>query len=189
MQKALSIFLCSTIIFSNFLFLSSCEKKDNLSIKNSEKEEKIAFSKEKDNIFKLNIYFDSSHKNGKAQISKEKRIIKKDELLAEAILNELIDGPSVKSNLYPILDKNTKVISVSIKDNIAYINLSKEANKKMSPQKEEACIKSIVLSLTQIPTINKVKISIDNSDSNLFGNNFDLSKPIGRKNLKSIKLE
>lgn len=187
MKKVFSILLCSTVIFFN-LSLISCEKKDNLSINNSEKEKKIAFPKEKNNLIELNVYFDSTKKNGTTvELSKEQRIIKKDELLAETIMNELIKGPSVKSNLSPIFDKTAGLISVSIKDSIAYVNLNKDANQEMTAKKEEACIKSIVLSLTQLSSVDKVKIFVDNSDTNLFGNNFDLSKPIGKEDLKNIK--
>jgi spore germination protein GerM len=171
------------------LSLTSCEKKDNLSINNSEKEKEIAFPQEKNNLIELNIYFDSTKKDGALELSKEQRIIKKDELLAETIINELIKGPSVKSNLSPVFDKSARLISVSIKDKIAYVNLSKDTNQKMNARKEEACIKSIVLSLTQLSSVDKVKIFIDNKDTNLFGNNFDLSKPIGKEDLKNIKAD
>ncbi|WP_446898084.1 GerMN domain-containing protein [Clostridium sp. LBM24168] len=186
MRKIFSILLCSAVVFFN-LSLISCEKRDSLSINNSEKEKKIAFPQEKNNLVELNIYFDSTKKDDTVELSKEQRIIKKDELLAETIINELIKGPSVKSNLSPVFDKNAKLISVSIKDNIAYVNLSKDTNQKMTAKKEEACIKSIVLSLTQLSSVNRVKIFVDNNDTNLFGNNFDLSKPIGREDLKNIK--
>jgi spore germination protein GerM len=78
-------------------------------------------------------------------------------------------------------------MSISIKDNIAYLNLSKEANVKMTSTEEEACLKSIVFSLEQLPTIKKVKILIDNKDSNIWGNNFNLSKPLDRNNIEEFK--
>ncbi|MBA5851716.1 GerMN domain-containing protein [Clostridium sp. cel8] len=186
MKKAFTILLCSVITLCS-LSLSACEKKDTSSIDNSEKEKEIIFQKEKNNIISLNIYFPSNKNNDKSEVSMEQRNIKKDELLAEAIMNELIHGPSIKSELYPILDNKTRVLSVSIKDKIAYINLSSDANKKMTTEKEESCIKSIVLSLTQLSSVDKVKIYVNNVDTNLFGNNFDLTEPIGKENLKNLK--
>ncbi|EDK32195.1 GerMN domain-containing protein [Clostridium kluyveri] len=186
MKKFFITFLCFIITFS-ILILSACDKKDNLSINNNEKEKIIALSKETDNLLDLNIYFNSSKDPNTVEISKESRIIKKDELFAETIINELIKGPSVKSNLTPILPKNTRIISMSIKDNIAYLNLSEEANIEMTSIKEETCLKSIVFSLTQISTINKVKISINNKDSGIWSNNFDLSKPIGKDDIENAR--
>jgi spore germination protein GerM len=188
LKNHFNILLYSIIIISSLL-LTSCTKKDTVSITNSEKEKKIAFSKDIDNnnLLDLKIYFDSSSKLNNVKVSQEKRVIKKDELLAETIMNELIKGPSVKGQLSPILPNDTRLLTLSIKDNIAYINLSKEANIPMTFSKEKTCIKSIVLSLTQVSTINKVKISIENTDINIFGNNFDLSKPVGKEDVENIK--
>lgn len=186
MKKFFIIFLCLITTFS-ILTLSACDKKDNLSINNKEKEKTIALSKETDNTLDLSIYFNSSKDSNTVEISKESRIMKKDELFAETIINEIIKGPSVKSNLAPVLPKNTRIISMSIKDNVAYLNLSEEANIEMTLIKEETCLKSIVFSLTQISTINKVKIFINNKDSNIWSDNFDLSKPIGKDDIENAR--
>jgi spore germination protein GerM len=187
MKKTFTLLLCSTILIFNFS-LTACDRNDTLSTRNNEKEKNIVFSNQKNDIVELNVYFNSTRDGSKVEVSKEPRSISKDELLAETIVNELIKGPSVKSRLYPVLNNNTRVISLSIKDNIAYLNLSKEANENMSPEKEETCIKSIVLSLTQLSSIHKVKIYINNSDRNLFGGNFDLSKPIGKNDLDNLNV-
>jgi spore germination protein GerM len=169
------------------LTTTACEKKDNLSINNKQKEKNIALSNEKENLMDLDIYFNSSSNPDTVKMTKESRVIKEDELLAETIVNELIKGPSVNSKLTPILPRNSRIMSISIKDNIAYLNLSKEANVKMTSTEEEACLKSIVFSLEQLPTIKKVKILIDNKDSNIWGNNFNLSKPLDRNNIEEFK--
>ena len=146
MKKSFGLLMCSVVVFST-LNLTACEKKDKLSLNNKEKEKQIALSKEKENVLDLSIYFDSSNNNATPEISKEERVIKKDEIFGETILNELIKGPSVKSKLKPILPKETRVLSLSIKNNIAYVNLSKEANIDMTSAKEETCLKSIIWSL------------------------------------------
>ena len=186
MKKTIGLLMCSVAIFSA-LSLTTCEKKDKLSLNNKEKEKQIALSKEKGNLLDLNIYFDSSEDVNIPEISKEERVIKNDEVFGETILNELIKGPSVKSKLKPILPKETRLLSLSIKNSIAYVNLSKEANVDMAVAKEEACLKSIIWSLTQIPSIEKVKISIDNKDVNIWGGHFDLSKPIGKDDIQNAK--
>lgn len=186
MKKKFGLFMCSMIVFST-LNLTACEKKDKSSLNNKEKEKQIALSKEKENVLDLNVYFDSSNDVNTSDISKEERVIRKDEMLGETILNELIKGPSVKSKLKPLLPKDTRLLSLSIKDNIAYINLSKEANIDMTMAKEESCLKSIILSLNQVSSIQKIKISIENNDSNIWGGHFDLSKPIGKDDLQNAK--
>lgn len=186
MKKTLGVLVCSVAVFSA-LSLTTCEKKDKLSLNSKEKEKQIALSKEKDNLSDLSIYFDSSQNATTSEISKEERVIKNDEILGETILNELIKGPSVKSKLKPILPKETRVLSLSIKNGIAYVNLSKEANIDMTTTKEETCLKSIIWSLTEISSVEKVKISIDNKDTDLWGGHFDLSKPIGKDDIQNVK--
>ncbi|MCT8977529.1 GerMN domain-containing protein [Clostridium sp. CX1] len=186
MKKIFGLFICSTIMFST-LSLTGCEKKDSLSLNSTEKEKQIVLSKEKDNLLDLNIYFDSSKDNINSEISKEERVMKKDEIFGETIVNQLIKGPSVKSNLKPVLPKETRLISFSIKDNIGYVNLSKEANVAMTPLKAETSLKSIIWSLTQISSVEKVKILIDNKDTELWGGHYDLSKPLGKDDLLNVK--
>ncbi|NMM62120.1 GerMN domain-containing protein [Clostridium sp. P21] len=182
MKKTFCIFVCSITIFST-ISLTGCKNKDIANTKDKEKQ--IALSKEKENTLDINVYFGSS--NNTTELSKEERVIKKDELLGEAIINELIKGPSVKSNLNFVLPKETKLLSFSIKDNTAYVNFSKEANVSMKSSKEEVCLKSIIFSLSEISSIQKVKILIDNKDTNLWGDNFDLSKPLEKNTILNAK--
>lgn len=186
MKKTIGLLICSIAIFSA-LSLTTCEKKDKLSSNTKEKEKQIALSKEKENLLDLNIYFDSSKDASNPEISKEERVIKNDEIFGETILNELIKGPSVKSKLKPVLPKETRILSLSIKNGIAYVNLSKEANIDMTTAKEETCLKSIIWSLNEISSVEKVKISIENKDTDIWGGHFDLSKPIGKDDIQNVK--
>lgn len=186
MKKTFSL-LMSSLIMLSMITITSCEKKDNISLNNKEKEKKIVLSKEKENVIDLNIYFDSSQDSNKPEISQEERVMKRDEILGEVIMHELIKGPSVKSKMKPLLPKDSTILSFSIKDNIAYVNLSREANIEMTSAKEELCLKSIIWSLTQITSVEKVKIFIDNKDTGLWGGHFDLSKPISKNDITTVK--
>lgn len=186
MKKWVVICVCSLMIVFT-MTLSGCEKKDKLSMQNKEKIEKIALPNSTDDIIDLELYFDSSKDNKKLEIAKEERLIKKDELLGELIVHELIKGPTVNSKLRPVLPKETRLLSFSIKDKIAYVNLSKEAVIRMSFNKEEACVRSIVWSLTSLPSIEKVKILIENKDTKTLSGNFDISKPLGRTDIDNAK--
>lgn len=186
MKKWVVICTCSLLVIFT-MALNGCEKRDKLSMQNKEKIEKIALPNSKDDVIDLELYFDSSKDNTKLEIAKEERLIKKDELLGELIIHELIKGPSSNSKLRPILPKETRLLSFSIRDKIAYVNLSKEAITKMSPNKEEACLKSIVWSLTTLPSIEKVKILIENKNVETLSGSFDISKPLGRTDIENAK--
>lgn len=179
MRKILSLLLCSALFASAF-GIASCGKIDSTSTYNKEKLKSIILPNEKNNYIDLNIYFDSSKNNTDYNIAKEERLIQKEELVGEVIMNELIKGPSLNSNLKPVLPKESKLLSFSIKDGIAYVNLSQEAKTTLTPIKEKICLDSIVNSLTQLSSVKKVKILIENKGDDSLGGNYDLSKPIAK---------
>ena len=186
MKKVIKILLCSLLVISTVAFFG-CEKKDSKSVTNKEKLENLKLPLEKDGFIQLGIFFDGSKDSTNVQVVKDERIINKEELIGETIMQELIKGPTVKSELKPILSKETRLLSFSIKDNIAYVNLSKEAKIKMSEVKEKSCLEGIVASLTQLPSVEKVKITMENKDIDTIGGNFDISKPFSKGELKLIK--
>ncbi|WP_035292934.1 GerMN domain-containing protein [Clostridium sp. KNHs214] len=176
------LLLACTITFTG------CEKKDKISSLNKEKLENIKLSKEeKENFLSVDLYFDSSKNKGKEQFAKEPRVMNKKEIIAKTVMEELINGPSTESKLDPILSRETRVLNVSVKDGVAYVNLSSEAKSKMDKQKEIICLKSIVYSLTSLDYINKVSILIENKNIDTLGGNVDISKPMGRAEVDIIK--
>ncbi|AVQ39971.1 sporulation/spore germination protein [Clostridium botulinum] len=185
MKKSIKLAFCSSLIISSVFFIS-CEKKDSISINNKDKIKNITLHNEKNNLVDLNLYFDSTNSSNNAEITKEERIIKKDELLGQFIIGELIKGPSVNNSLKPIFPKETRLLSFSIKNNIAYVNLSSEAYYSMTADKEEAYLKSIIWSLTELPSIKKVKLFIENKDMSSLSKNFKFDKPIGRDDIAKI---
>jgi germination protein M len=186
MKKIFKLFLFSTLIASTALFYG-CEKKDKLSINNKEKIKNLQLPMEKEQYIDLNVYFDASKSENKIEIAKEEVLIQKEELIGELLMSQLIKGPSIQSKLSAILPKDTRLISFSIKNDVAIVNLSKEAQVRMSPGKEEACLRSITTSLTQLPSVSRVKILIENKNVDTLGGNFDISKPFGKDEIVAVK--
>lgn len=186
MNKVTKVLIYFTLILSIFSF-TGCGHKDKTAINNNNKVKNMKTEKEKDQMINLKLYFDASKDDSNVKVGEEERSIMKEEVLGDIIMQELINGPSVKSsNLKPILPKDTRLISFSIKDGVAYVNLSKNAKIKMSPNKEKVCLNSIVESLTQLKSVSKVKIFIENKDTKTLGGNFDILKPIGKDSLKKL---
>lgn len=186
MKKFIKPIICLILFTSVFNFVG-CEKKDKLSKQNKEKIEKLAPLEDSKNNLNLSLYFDTSDNPDKVELAQEERLIDINELLGELTLNELIKGPSVNSKLYPILPKETRLMSFSVENGIAYANFSKDILVKMSSKKEEACLKSIIWSLTSLPNIEKVKFLVENKDIKSLGGNFDISKPIGKADFENAK--
>lgn len=187
MKKIFRLFSVMLIIGTLGVALSACGKKDDNLAKSNDKIKSLKVSNSDDTYMSLDVFFDGSKDENEVNVVKEERTIEREELLGEIIMQELIKGPSVESKLKPVLHKDTKLISFSIKDGIAYINLSATAKYKMTAAKEEACLKSILLSLTQLSSIDKVKILVENKNVDTLGGNFDISKPFGLNDLESIK--
>lgn len=185
MKRILSVFLFSTLIITSIGF-TGCEKKDTLSANNNDKIKNIVLPKEKDNSISFDLYFDGSTSKDKAEVVKEERLINKEEILGEIIMQEFLKGPSNVSKLKPVLPKETKLLSFSIKDGIAYVNFSSNASFQMTPAKEEACLRGILNSLTQLSSVSKVKIMVENKDIKSLGGNYNISKPFGKDDIENI---
>ncbi|MEK6266592.1 MAG: GerMN domain-containing protein [Clostridium sp.] len=186
MKRKVQIVLCSLLVISTVSFLG-CEKKDMKSVTNKEKLETLKLPLEKDDFIEYGIYFDGSKDDTTVEMIKDVRMINKEELIGESIMQELIKGPAAQSDLKPILPKETRLISFSIKDNIAHINLSKEAKMVMTETKERICLEGIEASLTQLPSVARVKLTMENKNIVTLGGNFDISKPFNKSEIILIK--
>ena len=186
MKRAMKMIVCVMLVVSTMAFLG-CEKKDKKSVTNNEKLENLKLPLGKDYFIQFSIYFDGSKDGTEVQVVKDDRLINKEDLIGETIMQEIIKGPTVISELKPILPKETRLLSFSIKEGIAYVNLSKEAKVDMSLVKEKSCLEGIVASLTQLPSVQKVKIIIESKDVDTIGGNFDISRPFGKGEITPIK--
>lgn len=185
MKKKVIFSMCLVVLLST-IGLVGCNDNDRISLKNKEKIEKMEMPLGKDENIELEVYFDASTDKG-VKVLKVERLIHKEELIGELIVQELIKGPDVIGEVKPVLPKETRLLSFSIKNGIAIVNLSNEAKVNMSPEKEEACLKSIVYSITQLPSVVKVKILIENKVSTL-GGNFDLTNPLTREGISEARI-
>lgn len=82
--------------------------------------------------------------------------------LERFIVEELILGPSGQiPGLYPTINPSTKIINVMTKDGICYVNLDSSFLTVQNNVPTEVAIYSIVNSLVELSTVNKVQILID----------------------------
>lgn len=164
---------------------SSSMQKDQVDAKNNEKLKQIV--SENMGELEAQVYFDNTQSENKPQVAEQTVFIDVDELLGQYLMQTLIQGPAIKGTLNPVLPKDTKLISFTITDDVAIVNLSKEAVVKMTAAKEQACLESILATLTQLSSIQKVNIIVDNQMIESLGGNFDISKPFGKDDLNGLK--
>ena len=85
--------------------------------------------------------------------------------IEKLVVEQLIKGPITK-DAYPAIPPETKIVSVSTKDGICYVNLDKGFLEQGYDVLEAIPVYSIVNSLTELPGISKVQILI-NGETNL----------------------
>lgn len=93
---------------------------------------------------------------------REEHTIPKTTQVAKAAVEELINGQPAAENAFKVLPKGTKVLGVSINDGLATVDFSREVLEANVGSSGEALgIQSIVNTLTEFPTINKVSFKVE----------------------------
>jgi germination protein M len=91
--------------------------------------------------------------------------------VARAAMEELIKGPAAGGSLAAILPDTVKVLDVSVSDGVCTVNLSKEILTDKAKaggagaEVEGLALASIANTLTEFPTIQKVKLLIEGKQS------------------------
>ena len=107
--------------------------------------------------------------------------------LERVVVESLIGGP-IGEELYPTINPNTKIISVTVKDKICYVNLSEEFLSQQYSVLPEVTIYSLANSLIELNSVNKVQIAIAGETNLVFRESISLSSPFER-NLDILKID
>lgn len=115
-------------------------------------------------IVNLNLYF--ANKNGD-KLTTQSTVIEYNANVAveKVVVEQLILGPTEK-NCYATIPKDTKVMSVTTKDGVCYVNLDTGFTAQGYDVLGTVTIYSIVNSLTDLPGITSVQILV-NGETNL----------------------
>lgn len=100
---------------------------------------------------------------------------------AQSAMELLMAGPKNK-DLLPVISPVAKLISIKVKDKVAYVNFS-EKLKKENPggsTNEILTIGAIVNTLTEFPEIKKVQILIEGKVVQTLSGHLDISEPLSR---------
>ncbi|MBT9779092.1 hypothetical protein GPL15_21670 [Clostridium sp. MCC353] len=100
--------------------------------------------------------------------------------LEKLIIEQLINGP-VTEGLHPTLSKDVKLLNVSVNQNVCYINFDSAFLNSTLEVKDYIPIYSIVNSLTELTTVNKVQITINGSQDAVYKDSISLNTLFERK--------
>lgn len=113
----------------------------------------------------LRLYFADEDGTGLVEENRRNVVYSSNISMDKLVMEKLIEGP-MSEGAYPTVNPLAKIISVSIKDGICYVNLSEEFANQPYNVSAEVTVYSITNSLVELSNVNKVQISI-NGETNI----------------------
>lgn len=105
--------------------------------------------------------------------------------LARLLVEQLLEGPEEltdvnTSELRQTIPDGTTLNSLTIRDNVCYLDFSKEFDNVQAEVKSEIVIYSIVNTLCELSDVNKVQFMIDGEQQETYGDTKDFNVPFER---------
>ncbi|MDR2043776.1 MAG: GerMN domain-containing protein [Clostridium sp.] len=114
----------------------------------------------------LKLYF--ANESGTALVAENRtKLYNSNISLEKLVVEELIKGPG-RDGIYPAIHPDTRIISVMTKDGICYVSLDDAFLTPAGNATADVVIYSIVDSLAELSSINKVQITINGNSSGVF---------------------
>lgn len=111
----------------------------------------------------LTLYF--ADKKGKWLVPETREVhYSSNTSLDKLVIKQLIEGPKTKG-LQATIPPGTKLITVTVVDNVCYVNLDEVFLNQNQEITEQVVLYSIVNSLTELETVDKVQISVNGDTS------------------------
>lgn len=111
---------------------------------------------------RLKLYF--ANEDGTALIATNRTMAYNTNISMEKlVVEQLISGPGadVAEVVYPTINPGAKIVSISVKDGICYVNFDENFLTQLYNVSSDVAIYSIVNSLVELTNVNKVQISVN----------------------------
>ena len=122
----------------------------------------------------LRLYYANEDGTGLVEENRRNVVYNSNISLEKLVVEQLVKGPMAQG-AYPTVNSSTKVVSVSVKDGICYVNFGSDFLSQPYTVSAEVTIYSITNSLVELSNINKVQISVDGETNITFREKFNLS--------------
>lgn len=134
----------------------------------------------------LKLYF--ANEAGDGLVAVERHCVYNSNIsLEKLVVEELIKGPNGEG-IYPLMSKDTKIVSVSVKDGTCYVNLDKTFLTQPYKVTAGVTIYGITNSLAELSNVNKVQISINGETDIMYREAVSLDT-VFERNLELTKKE
>ena len=132
----------------------------------------------------LTLYF--TDESGSSLIETEKTVVCSTGIAMEQlVVDQLLAGVDA-DGVYDTLPRNAKALSVTVKNGICYVNFDSAFADDALNVSEYIPIYSVVNSLTELPNISRVQISINGVSNIKFRDSISLEQPLER-NMDYVK--
>ena len=126
----------------------------------------------------VTLYF--ATEDGKNLIAGQRKVVYNTNISMEKmVVEQLIKGPQL-AGYYPTINPDTKILSVTNKDGICYINLSEEFLKQPGDISSDVVVYSIANSLIDLHNVNRVQIQVNGNSKILFRETLSLEESFER---------
>ena len=127
----------------------------------------------------LHLYF--ANENGTGLVEEQRRnvVYSSNISLEKLVVEKLVEGP-VSEGAYPTVNPSTKIISVTVKDRICYVNFDETFLTQSYNTSAEVTIYSITNSLVELSNVNKVQITINGETNLSYREKFSLNEVFER---------
>lgn len=122
----------------------------------------------------LTLYFSNENGDGLVKEVREDVYYSSNVSMEKLIMEQLLEGPVI-SGAKSAIPVGTKLVTVSVVDGVCYVSLDEAFKNQDYKVNEAIVIYSIVDSLSELPTINKVQISVNGDTSGTYRDNFLLA--------------
>lgn len=126
----------------------------------------------------INLYFANATGDSLVKVNRKLHYntnISLEKLVVEQIVAGPLNSKNYVSEIYPTVNKETKIIGVSVKDGICYVNLSNHFLTPMESVTPDITLFSLVNSLTELPGIVKVQFAIEGDTKVTFGEKYQFT--------------
>lgn len=123
----------------------------------------------------LTLYFSNENGDGLVKEMREDVYYSSNVSMEKLIMEQLLEGPGIKGAKSAI-PAGTKLVTVSVVDGVCYVSLDEAFKNQDYKVNEAIVIYSIVNSLSELPTISKVQISVNGDTGGVYRDNFKLEE-------------
>lgn len=122
----------------------------------------------------LKLYYANEEGTGLVEENRRNVVYNSNASIEKLVVEQLVKGPLMEG-AYPTINPATKIVSVSVKDGICYVNFGEDFLTQTSNVSAEVTIYSITNSLVELSNVNKVQISIGGETNMTYREKFNLS--------------